>query len=226
MSSDHDVPFYAEAFGIPESNVVPIGIPRMDRFFDERTAGRRPGVRAGHIPDDRRPSGLALRADLSRRGPSRDLRHGPDRPRRTPRAGRGARRRGHLQDASVRARPRADPRGLRRPPRRRDADQAGRQRPAVRGGPADHRLLVDRVRVLRPGATDAVLRLRPRRVHRRTRLLRSVRGLRAGAHRAHLSTSCSTPSGATTTTSRRSAPSWRPISRTSTDTRRTGSSTS
>jgi CDP-ribitol ribitolphosphotransferase / teichoic acid ribitol-phosphate polymerase len=34
VSSDHDVPFYAEAFGIPEANVVPTGIPRMDRYFD------------------------------------------------------------------------------------------------------------------------------------------------------------------------------------------------
>jgi CDP-ribitol ribitolphosphotransferase len=42
VSSDHDVPFYAEAFGLPESRVVPTGIPRMDRFFDEgaRAAGR------------------------------------------------------------------------------------------------------------------------------------------------------------------------------------------
>lgn len=42
VSSDYDVPFYAEAFGIPESRVVPTGIPRMDRFFDEdaRAAGR------------------------------------------------------------------------------------------------------------------------------------------------------------------------------------------
>ncbi len=35
VSSDHDVPFYAEAFGIPEARVVPTGIPRMDRYFDE-----------------------------------------------------------------------------------------------------------------------------------------------------------------------------------------------
>jgi CDP-ribitol ribitolphosphotransferase / teichoic acid ribitol-phosphate polymerase len=34
VSSNHDVPFYAEAFGIPEERVVPTGIPRMDRFFD------------------------------------------------------------------------------------------------------------------------------------------------------------------------------------------------
>jgi CDP-ribitol ribitolphosphotransferase len=36
VSSDHDIPFYAEAFGIPEERVIPTGIPRMDRFFDER----------------------------------------------------------------------------------------------------------------------------------------------------------------------------------------------
>jgi CDP-ribitol ribitolphosphotransferase len=42
VSSDYDVPFYAEAFGLPEERVVPTGIPRMDRFFDEekRQAGR------------------------------------------------------------------------------------------------------------------------------------------------------------------------------------------
>ncbi len=38
VSSDHDRPFYAEAFGIPESRVVPTGIPRMDRFFDPGAA--------------------------------------------------------------------------------------------------------------------------------------------------------------------------------------------
>jgi CDP-ribitol ribitolphosphotransferase len=35
VSSEFDVPFYAEAFGIPEERVIPTGIPRMDRFFDE-----------------------------------------------------------------------------------------------------------------------------------------------------------------------------------------------
>jgi CDP-glycerol glycerophosphotransferase (TagB/SpsB family) len=41
VSSEHDVPFYAEAFGIPEARVFPTGIPRMDRFFDDaaRSAG-------------------------------------------------------------------------------------------------------------------------------------------------------------------------------------------
>lgn len=41
VSSEFDVPFYAEAFGIPESRVIPTGIPRMDRFFDAtaRTEG-------------------------------------------------------------------------------------------------------------------------------------------------------------------------------------------
>jgi CDP-ribitol ribitolphosphotransferase len=35
VSSTHDVPYYAEAFGIAEDKVVPTGIPRMDMFFDE-----------------------------------------------------------------------------------------------------------------------------------------------------------------------------------------------
>ncbi len=46
VSSDHDVPFYAEAFGIPEARVVPTGIPRMDRYFDE--AARAAGLEAAH----------------------------------------------------------------------------------------------------------------------------------------------------------------------------------
>jgi CDP-ribitol ribitolphosphotransferase len=34
VSSSKDVPVYAEAFGIPESRVVPTGIPRVDPMFD------------------------------------------------------------------------------------------------------------------------------------------------------------------------------------------------
>ena len=34
VSSTADVPVYAEAFGIPESRVVPTGVPRVDCFFD------------------------------------------------------------------------------------------------------------------------------------------------------------------------------------------------
>jgi CDP-ribitol ribitolphosphotransferase / teichoic acid ribitol-phosphate polymerase len=34
VSAPHDVPFYAEAFGVPDERVVPTGIPRMDLFFD------------------------------------------------------------------------------------------------------------------------------------------------------------------------------------------------
>jgi CDP-ribitol ribitolphosphotransferase len=44
VSSEFDVPFYAEAFGIPEERVVPTGIPRMDRFFD--AGARAAGVEA------------------------------------------------------------------------------------------------------------------------------------------------------------------------------------
>jgi CDP-ribitol ribitolphosphotransferase / teichoic acid ribitol-phosphate polymerase len=38
VSSEAEVPFYAEAFGIPESRVYPTGIPRMDRFWDPARA--------------------------------------------------------------------------------------------------------------------------------------------------------------------------------------------
>ena len=54
VSSDADVPFYAEAFGIPEARVVATGIPRMDRVL--RPAGSRRGA-SGRIrrlsPDPR-----------------------------------------------------------------------------------------------------------------------------------------------------------------------------
>lgn len=48
VSGRHDVPYYAEAFGLPEERVVPTGIPRMDRFFDEdlRAAGREAALTA------------------------------------------------------------------------------------------------------------------------------------------------------------------------------------
>ncbi len=35
VSGEHDVPLFAEAFGMPEERVLPLGHPRMDRFFDE-----------------------------------------------------------------------------------------------------------------------------------------------------------------------------------------------
>jgi CDP-ribitol ribitolphosphotransferase len=34
VNSEHDVPFYAEAFGVPEERVHATGIPRTDLFFD------------------------------------------------------------------------------------------------------------------------------------------------------------------------------------------------
>ena len=40
VSSTSEVAFYAEAFGIPESRVIPTGIPRMDRFFELMRASR------------------------------------------------------------------------------------------------------------------------------------------------------------------------------------------
>ena len=73
VSSEFDVPFYAEAFGIPEERVVPTGIPRMDRFFDEdaRAAGVDGGTRG--VPGDRRPDDDPVRADLPRRDDPRRL---------------------------------------------------------------------------------------------------------------------------------------------------------
>lgn len=39
VSSTHEIPFYAEAFGLPEERVVATGVPRMDLFLDpERQA--------------------------------------------------------------------------------------------------------------------------------------------------------------------------------------------
>jgi CDP-ribitol ribitolphosphotransferase len=48
VSSQHEVPFYAEAFGIPEDRVIPTGVPRMDRFLDpeRRERGRRAALAA------------------------------------------------------------------------------------------------------------------------------------------------------------------------------------
>lgn len=34
VASDTDIPFYAEAFGIKESSILPTGVPRTDIFFD------------------------------------------------------------------------------------------------------------------------------------------------------------------------------------------------
>lgn len=36
VSSEHDIPFYGEAFGIKESSILPTGIPRTDVLFDEQ----------------------------------------------------------------------------------------------------------------------------------------------------------------------------------------------
>lgn len=51
VSSDVDVPFYAEAFGIPESRVIPTGIPRMDRFFDEQASASAREAAVGAFPE-------------------------------------------------------------------------------------------------------------------------------------------------------------------------------
>ncbi|MEJ7218709.1 teichoic acid ribitol-phosphate polymerase TarL [Staphylococcus gallinarum] len=36
VSSETDIPFYGEAFGIKEQNIIPTGVPRTDTLFDEQ----------------------------------------------------------------------------------------------------------------------------------------------------------------------------------------------
>lgn len=49
VSSASEVSFYAEAFGIPESRVIPTGIPRMDQFWDPgRAAASREATLAAY----------------------------------------------------------------------------------------------------------------------------------------------------------------------------------
>lgn len=56
VSSEHEVPFYAEAFGLPEASVVATGTPRMDEFLDPRNqaAGRERALAAFPAARDRR----------------------------------------------------------------------------------------------------------------------------------------------------------------------------
>ena len=56
VSSVRDIPYYAEAFGIPEGRVVPTGIPRMDRFFDaeKQAEGRAAALEAFPAAQGRR----------------------------------------------------------------------------------------------------------------------------------------------------------------------------
>ena len=106
VSSEFDVPFYAEAFGIPEERVIPTGIPRMDRFFDDDGAGERAG--GGRARPSRRSSGrmTILFAPTYRGDTIREASYAlrAARLRGAPRAGGRARRGGHHQDAPVRAR--------------------------------------------------------------------------------------------------------------------------
>ena len=55
VSSHADIPVYAEAFGIPESRVIPTGVPRVDRFFDPayRAAARAAALEAVPAARDR-----------------------------------------------------------------------------------------------------------------------------------------------------------------------------
>ncbi len=50
VSSEHDVPYYAEAFGMPEARLHATGIPRMDRFFDPAARERALAAARAAIP--------------------------------------------------------------------------------------------------------------------------------------------------------------------------------
>ena len=80
-----DVPFYAEAFGIPEARVVRPG-SRGWTGTSTRPRRRRPGRRTRGLPDDARPVDDPVRPDLPRRRATRRLlRPSVARPRRAPR---------------------------------------------------------------------------------------------------------------------------------------------
>jgi len=50
VSSPYEVPFYAEAFGIPESRVIPTGTPRMDEFLDPERQRQGRAAAAAALP--------------------------------------------------------------------------------------------------------------------------------------------------------------------------------
>ena len=113
VSSAHDVPFYAEAFGIPEERVVATGIPRMDLFFDEGFKTRACEAVYGAMPLLQGPQGHPLRPHVPRKRTShRPLRLRPDRPVRASRTLPGTRRGRGFQDAPVRDRTAGDSRGV------------------------------------------------------------------------------------------------------------------
>ena len=50
VSSEHEVPFYAEAFGLPEERIVPTGTPRMDDFLDRKKQAQRRDAAYAALP--------------------------------------------------------------------------------------------------------------------------------------------------------------------------------
>ena len=53
VSGEHDVPLFAEAFGMPEDRVLPLGHPRMDRFLDPAWRERAREATLAAIPQAR-----------------------------------------------------------------------------------------------------------------------------------------------------------------------------
>ena len=166
--SDFDAPFYAEALGLPEDRLIPTGIPRMDRFFDPVARDAALAKARELLPQIVGRPGVAARGDVPGREGGKTARYDFDQLDVD-----GLYALAAEQDAVVlfKHHPFITHR-IDVPEAYRDrlveaTDVADRrQRPAVQRRPADHRLLVDRVRVLGPQPADGVLRVRPRRVHR------------------------------------------------------------
>ncbi len=74
-SSEHEVPFYAEAFGLRDDQVIPTGTPRMDEFLDpaRQAAGRERALAA--VPEA--PGRRVILYAPTFRGDSATLAHFP-----------------------------------------------------------------------------------------------------------------------------------------------------
>jgi CDP-ribitol ribitolphosphotransferase / teichoic acid ribitol-phosphate polymerase len=70
VSSAHDVPFYAEAFGLPEERVVPTGIPRMDLFFDDEYKAKTRELVHEAVPQTRGKKVILFAPTFRGNGPS------------------------------------------------------------------------------------------------------------------------------------------------------------
>ena len=186
VSAEHDVPFYAEAFGLPDERVIPTGIPRMDLFFDEKYKTETRELVHEAVPMTVGKKVILFAPTFRGTGPSNAY-YDYD----------------QLDLAAFHAlceeldavcvfkmhpfvtrTARTSP-GVRRSLRRCDRQPRDQRLPGRRR-PGHHRLLIARLRVLDAQPPDALLRLRPRGLHLYARLLRGVHRVRPRQDRAHV----------------------------------------